>query len=99
MALDPRRIAVIGAGKIGEALIAGLLSSGWREPRELAASARRQERADELAERFGVEATTMNAHAVANSAVVVIAVKPQDIDALLGEIGGMLAPEQTVLSI
>jgi pyrroline-5-carboxylate reductase len=99
MALDPRRIAVVGAGKIGEALIAGLTSSGWREPGELAASARRQERADELAERFGVQATTSNAHAVAGSTVVVIAVKPQDIDTLLGEIGGLLAPEQTVLSI
>jgi pyrroline-5-carboxylate reductase len=99
VALDPRRIAVIGAGKIGEALIGGLLSSGWREPGELAASTRRQARADELAERFGVDVTTSNAHAVAGSTVVVIAVKPQDIDALLGEIGVLLAPEQTVLSI
>jgi pyrroline-5-carboxylate reductase len=99
MALNPRRIAVVGAGKIGEALIAGLLSSGWREPHELAASTRRQERADELAKRFGVEATTSNAQAVAGSTVVVISVKPQDIDALLGEIGGLIAPEQTVLSI
>jgi pyrroline-5-carboxylate reductase len=99
MALDPRRIAIVGAGKIGEALIAGLLSSGWREPQELVASTRRQERADELAERHGVEATTANGQAVAGSTVVVIAVKPQDIDTLLGEIGGLLAPEQTVLSI
>ena len=38
MAVDPRRIAILGAGKIGEALLAGLLSSGWREPSELVAS-------------------------------------------------------------
>ena len=38
MAIDERRIAVLGAGRIGEALIAGLLSSGWREPGELSAS-------------------------------------------------------------
>ena len=51
MTVDERRIAVLGAGRIGEALIAGLLSSGWREPTELSASSRREERVAELAER------------------------------------------------
>ena len=99
MALDPRRIAIVGTGKIGEALVSGLLSSGWREPHELATSTRRQERADELRERYGVDATTANARAVSGASVVVIAVKPQDIETLLGEIGGLIATEQTVLSI
>lgn len=99
MTVDARRIAILGTGKIGEALIAGLLSSSWREPSELAASCRREERERELTERYGVQATCSNAEAVAGAALVVIAVKPQDIEALLGEIGGMLAPEQTVLSV
>ena len=99
MTADPRRIAILGAGKIGEALLAGLLSSGWREASELVATTRREERAEELAERYGVRATTSNAEAVAGSAIVVIAVKPQDIEALLGEVGGLLSPDQTVLSI
>jgi pyrroline-5-carboxylate reductase len=99
MAANERRIAILGAGKIGEALISGLLSSGWREPGEIAATARRQERVDELAERHGVAATTSNTEAVAGAALVVISVKPQDIDGLLGEIGGVLDADQTVLSI
>jgi pyrroline-5-carboxylate reductase len=99
MPTDGRRIAILGAGKIGEALLAGLLSSGWREASELVATTRREERAQELAERFGIRATTSNAEAVAGSAIVVVAVKPQDIEALLGEVGGLLAPDQTVLSI
>jgi pyrroline-5-carboxylate reductase len=99
MAVDPRRIAILGTGQIGEALISGLLSSNWREPSELAASCRREERERELAERYGVRATRSNAEAVSGAALVVIAVKPQDIEALLGEIGGMLGPEQTVLSV
>ena len=99
MAVDSRRIAVLGAGKIGEALVAGLLSSGWREPHELATSVRRPERADELIQRYGVAATVSNGEAAARAAVVVIAVKPQDIAILLGEIGGLVSPEQTVLSI
>ena len=99
MAVEARRIAVLGAGKIGEALISGLVSSGWREPAELWATSRRQERVDELSERYGVRATTSNAEAVSGAAIVVVAVKPQDIEVLLGEIGGLLGEEQTVLSI
>ena len=42
---DPRRIAILGAGKIGEALLSGLLSSDWRKPEEIVATVRREERA------------------------------------------------------
>ena len=52
-----RRIAILGAGKIGESLLAGLLSSGWRTPEEIVVTGRRQERIAELAERYGVETT------------------------------------------
>ncbi|MBA2476043.1 MAG: pyrroline-5-carboxylate reductase [Actinobacteria bacterium] len=99
MAIDPRRIAILGTGKIGEALVSGLLSSGWRRPEELAASCRRPERAEELRERYGVRTGVSNAEAAAGSSLVVIAVKPQDIQALLGEVGGLVLPGQTVLSI
>jgi pyrroline-5-carboxylate reductase len=97
--VDPRKIAILGAGRIGEALIVGLLSSGWRSPHEIAATVRRPERVAELKERHGIAATLSNADAVAGASLVVIAVKPQDIDWLLGEVGGMIFPEQTVLSI
>src|SRR4029078_8446625 len=97
MTVDERRIAVLGTGRIGEALIAGLLSSGWREPGEIAASSRREERVAELVERYGVRATTSNVEAAAGASLVVVSVKPQDIDALLDEIGTAITPEQTVL--
>jgi pyrroline-5-carboxylate reductase len=97
--IDARKIAILGAGRIGESLISGLLSSGWREPGEIAATGRRAERVAELRERHGVDATLSNHDAVAGAALVVIAVKPQDIDVLLGEIGALILPEQTVLSV
>src|SRR4051794_36691632 len=99
MAVDERRIAILGTGKIGEALLSGLLSSGWREPKDIVVTTRREERVADLGERYGVEGTRSNAEAVAGAALIVIAVKPQDIDSLLGEIGGLLSAEQTVLSI
>lgn len=90
------RIAILGTGKIGESLLAGLQSSDWAE---IVASSRRPERATELRERYGVEATTSNAEAIAGADVVVLAVKPQDIEKLLGEVGHLITPEQTVLSV
>jgi pyrroline-5-carboxylate reductase len=94
-----RRVAILGCGKIGESLLAGLLSSDWRKPDEVTVTARREERAAELRDRFGVHATLSNSEAVAGAELVVIAVKPQDFEILLAEIGALLAPEQTVLSV
>src|SRR3954464_12749102 len=93
------KIAILGGGRIGEALVSGLLSSGWREPSEVVVTSRRDERVAELRELPGTDATTDNAAAVGGAAVVVIAVKPQDIDVLLGEIGRHLTTEQTVVSV
>ena len=90
------RLAILGAGKIGESLLAGLLSSGWDD---VVVTGRREERVAELRERYGVDATQSNTEAVAGAAIVVIAVKPQDFSALLGEIGPAVSTEQTVLSV
>jgi pyrroline-5-carboxylate reductase len=94
-----RRVAILGCGKIGESLLGGLLSSGWRESSEVIASCRRDERAGELRGHYGIEATLANDEAAAGAGLVVIAVKPQDIESLLGDIGPLLTPEQTVLSV
>src|SRR5260221_1356845 len=94
-----RKIAIIGAGRIGEALLSGLLSSGWRSREEIVVTTRSENRAALLHERHGVEATTSNPDAVRGAGLVVVAVKPQDIDTLFAEIGPMLTPDQTVLSV
>ena len=94
-----RRIAILGCGKIGESLLGGLLSAGWREASEVVATCRREERTGELRGHFGVEATLSNGVAVTGAGLVVIAVKPQDIESLLGEVGPLLTAEQTVLSV
>src|SRR5262249_49364695 len=91
-----KRIAIIGGGRIGEALLAGLLSSGWTD---IIVTSRSESRVEELRARHEVEATTSNTDAVERAAIVVIAVKPQDIDAPLDDIGRALRPEQTVVSV
>src|SRR5207253_707907 len=73
---EARKIAIVGGGRIGEALLSGLLSSGWRTPDEIVVTARREERVAELHERYAVEATTSNPTAVRDAGLVVVAVKP-----------------------
>jgi pyrroline-5-carboxylate reductase len=93
------RIAILGTGKIGESLLSGLLSSDWCEPGQIVATSRSDDRLAELRERYGCEATRSNPEAVRDAEIVVIAVKPQDIEGLLGEVGDSLRPSQTVISV
>ena len=97
--MEQRRVAILGAGTIGESLLRGLISGGWRKPDEIVVTVRDEDRAAELSERHGVRATLSNTEAVSGAELVVIAVKPQDFNTLLGEIGSVLTPEQTVLSV
>jgi pyrroline-5-carboxylate reductase len=94
-----RRIAIVGAGRLGESLLRGFLSSGWRDAADLVATARRPERRAELEERYGVTADSSNADAVASSRLAIVSVKPQDVDAVLTEIAPSVSPEHTILSV
>lgn len=78
------RIAVIGGGRIGEALIAGLLEAG-RASKDLIVAEPVPARAQELAEQFGIRVTTV-ADAAEGADLIVVAVKPTDVDSVLGEL-------------
>ncbi|HEY2725346.1 MAG TPA: NAD(P)-binding domain-containing protein, partial [Pseudonocardiaceae bacterium] len=69
-------IAVLGAGKIGESLLSGLLAAG-RSPGDLLFTERYPDRAAELEETYGVRAVD-TATAAAEADVLVVSVKPQD---------------------
>ncbi|MEV5569573.1 pyrroline-5-carboxylate reductase [Spirillospora sp. NPDC052269] len=90
-------IAILGAGKMGEALLSGVLRAG-RRPAELRATARREERAALLRERYGVE-TVSNREAARTADVLILAVKPQDMGALLDEIGAHVPAGTLVISM
>ena len=90
-------IAVVGAGKIGELVLSGLLRAGWPAP-ELLVTARRAERGAELHERYGVRVVD-NLTAVAEADVLAITVKPQDAGTLLDEIGPKVPADKLVVSL
>ena len=95
---DERRVAFLGAGKMGEALVSGLIRSGGRSKDEIMVTARREERARELAERHGVSATLSNAEAAGWAGTLVLTVKPQDMDSLLHQVAGSVTPEHLVIT-
>ncbi|WP_250281987.1 MULTISPECIES: pyrroline-5-carboxylate reductase [unclassified Frankia] len=90
-------IAILGAGRLGEALLSGMLRSG-HDPADLFVTARRPERAKELSARHGVEAVS-NPAAAARADVLILTVKPQDMTALVGEITDVVTPEHLVISV
>ena len=81
----PRRIAILGAGRLGESLLRGFLSSGWRRRDELAVTVRRpEERIDELRERYGVPRRHLERRGRARARrSSIVAVKPQDMSTVL----------------
>ena len=91
-----QRIAVLGTGKMGEALVSGLLRAG-KPADEVVVTARRAERAAELTERYGV-ASVSNADAAKNSDTLILTVKPQDMGALLTELAPHIPSDRLVIS-
>jgi pyrroline-5-carboxylate reductase len=96
--MTDRRVAFLGGGKMGEALVSGLIRSGGRAPDDIVVTARREERVRELADRYGVATTLSNTEAVRSVDTLVLMVKPQDMETLLGQIADSVRPDQLVVS-
>jgi len=78
------RIAIIGGGNIGEALLSGLLRAG-RQVKDLVVAERMPERAKYLADTYSVLVTSVT-EAVENATFVVVAVKPADVDTMMADV-------------
>lgn len=79
------RIAVIGGGRIGEALISGLLQNGYAT-KDLVVVEKLPERADELARAYAIRVTDGTADAAEGADVIVVAVKPGDVDTVIADV-------------
>jgi pyrroline-5-carboxylate reductase len=90
-------IAVLGVGKMGEALMSGLLRAGV-SPSGVVGAARRDDRASELRDTYGIEVASA-AEAADRADTLVITVKPQDMVGLLAEIGPKVSTGKLVISV
>ncbi len=93
------KIAFIGSGAMAGAMIVGLLREDLAKPENLFASDPREERGEELREKYGVQPFTDNTDAVKNAEIVVLSVKPQRLSAVLDELQGNIPADALVLSI
>jgi pyrroline-5-carboxylate reductase len=90
-------IAILGAGKMGEALISGLLRAG-RSPSGVAAVVRRAERGQQLSETYGISVLSAD-EAAKTAETLVVAVKPQDMSVLLDQIAPHVPADRLIISV
>jgi pyrroline-5-carboxylate reductase len=97
--LNDRSLAVLGAGKLGETLIRGLLDAGVVRKERVTVTAAHAERVEKLRAQFGVRGAASNLEATRGADLVLLAVKPQQVSGVLKEIRGALAPPQLLISV
>ncbi len=94
-----QKIAFIGSGAMAEAMISGLLRGKLAKPESLHASDTRQERVEELQQKYSVLPFTDNSRAAAQTDVVILSVKPQRLTEVLAGLKGAIPSKALVLSI
>ena len=93
------KIAFIGGGNMGEAMLAAILEKGLSTPENVCVGDVREERRQHLKSGYGVFAAEDNREVAGNGDIVVLAVKPQNLSEVMAELNGCLEPAQLVLSI
>lgn len=94
-----KKIAVIGAGNMGTALLRGILASGWGEKAKLVASHPKKEKSSALAKELDIRITNNNLEAARDADIVILAVKPQILESVLQEIRPTLREDQLLVSM
>ncbi len=93
-----KRLALIGAGKLGEGLLSGILGSQLIPVGRVVATVAHQPRADYLAEKYGIQAHTDNLRAVTSADLVLICLKPQQVKGFLHEVKKDLGKDALIIS-
>ena len=93
------KIAFIGGGNMGEAMLSTILDKGLSKPQGISVSDIDETRRQHLEQKYGVAVTGDNRQVVERGEVVVLATKPQNLAEVMAELKGQLKPTQLVLSI
>ena len=97
--LSEQRLALVGAGNMGEALLRGLLEAGLLSPRQISVAEPSHSRAQYIRDTYSVQVLGEAARASNGCKIVLLAVKPQVLETVLGELAGELKEEQLIISI
>jgi len=94
-----KKIALVGGGNIAQALIGNLLTNKVFSAKEIFVNDIRPERCDFLKKHFKVKSSINKSEVISPVQVVIIAVKPQQIEQTLSEIRPLLKPRQLIISV
>jgi pyrroline-5-carboxylate reductase len=94
-----KRLAVLGAGKMGGILLQSLLKNGLLSPALTRATVQHSEKARALADKLNVEVGTDNSYAVRGADIILVCVKPQVVDEVIREIDSELTSSQLIISV
>jgi len=97
--LSGKRVAVLGAGKMGGILVKAFLEKNLLSPALTSATVQHEERASALAKKLGIPVGTDNASAARNADIVFVCVKPQAVQGVMEEIRPHVGPEKLVISV
>ena len=97
--LANKRVAVLGAGKIGGILVKAFLEKKLLSPKLTTATVQHEERASALSKKLGIPVGTNNLAAVKGADVVLVCVKPQVVQGVLEEIRKSVRAGQLVISV
>jgi pyrroline-5-carboxylate reductase len=97
--LSAKRVAVLGAGKMGGILLKALLDKRLLKPEATSATVGHEERARALAKQLGISVGTDNRAAVRKADIILVAVKPQVVEEVMKEIRPRISSKQLVISV
>ncbi|HXX00990.1 MAG TPA: pyrroline-5-carboxylate reductase [Candidatus Acidoferrales bacterium] len=97
--LAGKKVAFLGAGKMGGIMLQALLKKGLLSPKSSRATVAHPERAKALATKLKVKVGTDNVEAVKGADIIVIAVKPQVVEDVVREISPHITPKQKIVSV
>src|SRR5271155_3216870 len=97
--LSSKKLAVLGAGKLGGILLRAYLKQSLFAPNHVAATVRHEEKAGALAKELGVGVSTDNRKAVHGADIIILGVKPQIVGEVLKEIAPEVKKDAVVISV
>src|SRR5215469_334686 len=97
--LSGKKVAFLGAGKMGGIILQALLKNGLLSAKSTCATVAHEERAKSLAEKLKVKVGTNNVEAVKGADIIVIGVKPQVVEDVVREISEHITPKQVIVSV
>lgn len=97
--LSGKKLAVIGVGKLGEALISGLLKNSSIQKTDITGSVKQEGSVSRLNDRLGIKVSLDNKECVKGSDIVILAIKPQNMDTVIREIAPVIQDNQIVITV